>query len=392
MMKGIKKMAEKIVKKDWVSNFTLIGKPKISEDYTYKIDEKSEKSNWVYNSLNLGIDCGEKHGVVYAEMMGGYSEDNENKIYAHGKKDDGSDDFEQQLVVDWDDRFNDDVLEDVGDLSFITVGLEKTDKGQTFYKKFLSAYDAIAYIKEHLTDNMVVNVRGNLKYSSYNDSVQIRKNITSIALSKADDVSKYKATFTQSILIDKDSASFKNIDKDKGIMYVDARVLDYVKEINGVEVKGQYPYKKTFEFAMNFENEKQCKTIYEKLLKVKKGVTQTTFEGEFIEGGAVVTTTLEDLPDEIKDLVLAGVYSEEEACAKCTANGNRERRMVLKKPMIKLVGDDKVPVVQRFENRYSEEDLILDCLNKVKANEPYTDDDEAPFDTDDNSMDWLNSL
>ena len=67
-------MAEKIVKKDWVSNFTLIGKPKISEDYTFKIDEKSEKSAWVYNSLNLGIDCGEKYGVVYAEMMGGYSE------------------------------------------------------------------------------------------------------------------------------------------------------------------------------------------------------------------------------------------------------------------------------------------------------------------------------
>lgn len=387
-------MAEKIVKKDWVSNFTLIGKPKISEDYTFKIDERSEKSAWVYNSLNLGIDCGEKYGVVYAEMMGGYSDENENKIFAHGKKDDGSDDFEKQLVIDWDDRFNDDVLEDVGDLSFITVGLEKTDKGQTFYKKFLSAYDAIAYIKEHLTEDMAVNVRGNLKYSTYNDVTQVRKNITSIALSKAEDSSKYKATFTQSILIDKDSASLKadNIDKDKGVVFVDARVLDYAKEVNGVEVKGQYPYKKKFEFALNFENEKQCKIIYEKLLKVKKGITQTTFEGEFIEGGAVVTTTFDDLPDEIKDLVLAGVYSEEEACAKCTANSNREKRMVLKKPMIKLVGDDKVPVIQRFEERFTEEDLILDCFKKVDADEPYSDDDEAPFDTDDNSMDWLNNL
>lgn len=384
-------MAEKITKKDWVSNFTLVGKP-IINDYTFKIDEKSEKSNWIYNALNLGVDCGEKYGTVYAEMMGGYSEENENRIYAHGKNDDGSDDFESQVVVAWEDRFNDEVLEDIGDLSFITIGLEKTNADKTHYKKFLSAYDAISYIKEHLTSDMVINVRGNLKYSSYNDTVQVRKNITSIALSKADDTSKYKATFTQSILIDKDSASFKNIDKDKGVMYVDARVLDYAKEFNGIEVKGQIPYKKTFEFAMNFENEKQCKTIYEKLLKVKKGITQTTFEGDFIEGGAVVTATLDDLPDEIKDLVLAGVYSEEEACAKCTANGSRERRMILKKPMIKLVGDDKIPVVQRFEGRYDEEDLILDCLNKTKANEPYTDDDEAPFDTDDNSMDWLNSL
>ena len=48
-----------IMKKDWISNFNLIGVPKIN-DYTFKINEKSEKSSWVYNSLNLGIDCGEK--------------------------------------------------------------------------------------------------------------------------------------------------------------------------------------------------------------------------------------------------------------------------------------------------------------------------------------------
>ena len=108
---------KKVIKKsDWVSNFTLIGKPVIN-DYTYKIDEKSEKSKWVYNALNLGVDCGEKHGTVYAEMMGGYSEENENRIYAHGKKDDGSDDFDQQITVDWNDRFKDEVLEDIGDLS-----------------------------------------------------------------------------------------------------------------------------------------------------------------------------------------------------------------------------------------------------------------------------------
>lgn len=390
-------MAEKkvIKKSDWVSNFTLIGKPKISDDYTFKIDERSEKSQWAYNSMNLGIDCGEKHGVVYAEMMGGYSEENENKIYAHGKKDDGSDDFENQIVVDWDDRFNDSVLEEIGELSFITVGLEKTDKDKTFYKKFLSAYDAIAYVKEHLTENMVVNVRGNLKYSSYNDNVQVRKNITSIALSKADDASKYKATFNQSVLIDKDSASLKNIDKDKGVMYVDTKVLDYVKEVNGIEVKGQYPYNKQFEFELNLENEKQCKTIYEKLFKIKKGVTQITFEGEFVEGGAVVTATWDDIPDDIKDLVDMGMYSKEEALAKCTANGSRERRMVLKKPMIKLVGDDKTPVIQKFDERYKEEDLILDYL--FDGNK--SDDDKPPFDADDDSdsgsddsMAWLNNL
>ena len=385
-------MAEKktITKKDWQSSFNLIGRPVVN-DYTFKIDEKSEKSNWVYNSLNLGVDCGEKHGTVYAEMMGGYSEENENRIYAHGKKDDGSDNFDAQIVVPWEDRFKDEVLEEIGDLSFITVGLEKTNADKTYYKKFLSAYDAIAYIKEHLTDDMIVNVRGNLKYSEYNGTVQVRKNITSIALSKAEDSSKYKATFTQSVLLDKDSASLKEIDKDKGVMFVNARVLDYVKEINGIEVKGQYPYKKQFEFAMDFSNETQCKKIYEKLFKVKKAVSQVTFDGDFIEGGAVVTTTIDDLPDEIRDLVEMGVYTEEEACAKCTANGNRERRMVLRKPSIKLVGEEKTPVIQVFSERYEEDDLYLDYLYKNKAADN-SEADAGEESGDDNNLDWLSKL
>lgn len=385
-------MEKKVIKKsDWIANFTLVGKPVIN-DYTFKMDEKSEKSKWIYNAMNLGVDCSDRHGTVYCEMMGGYSEENENRIYVNPKKEDGSTDFENQMVVDWNDRFNDEVLEDISDMSFLTVGLEKTNADKTYYKKFLSAYDAIAYIKDHLREDMTICVRGNLKYSEYNGNVQVRKNITSIALSKADDSSKYKATFTQSILIDKDSASLKNIDKDKSVMYVDARVLDYVKEVNGIEVKGQYPYKKQFEFALNLENEKQCKTVHEKLFKVKKGVSQVTFEGEFIEGGAVVTASWDDIPDDIKDLVEMGVYTKEEALAKCTANGGRERRMVLKKPMIKLVGDEKVPVVQKFEERFTEDDLYLDYLYKGKASNNDSDEDSEEESSADTSMDWLNKL
>lgn len=389
-------MSEKKVinRSDWVARFNLIGRPVLG-DYTYKINEKSEKSQWVYNSLNLAIDCGERFGTVYCECLGGYSEGGDNKIYVHGKDENGNDDFKKKIEVSWDDRENEDVLEEVGGLSFFVVGLEKTSEGKTFYKRFLSSYDAIAYIKEHLTEDMVVNISGDLKYSTYNDNVQVRKNITNIVLSKVDDPANYKATFTQTVLIDKDSASLKNIDKDKGVLYIDTRVLDYVKEVNGVEVKGQYPYPKRFEFAMDFSKETQCKKIMDKLFKVKKGITQITFEGEFIEGGAVVTATWDDIPDDIKDLVEMGVYSKEEALAKCTANGSRERRMVLVKPQIKLVGEEKTPVIQRFEERFTEEDLVLDYLYDSKKSD--TKDDKPPFDVEetteeDDSMSWLANL
>lgn len=381
----------KIEKKNWKSSFNLIGKPVIN-DFTYKLDEHSEKSAWVYNALNLGIYCGEKYGSIWAEMMGGYSENGENKIFCHGKDDDGNDDYKTQIIVDFEDRFNDNVLEQIGDTSFITVGLEKTNKGKTFYKKFLSAYDAIIYINEHLTEDMVVNVRGNLQYSIYNDNVQVRKKITNIALSKVDDPADYKATFAQSILIDKDSASFKNIDKDKGVMYIDTRVLDYVKEINGVEIKGQYPYNKTFEFAMDFSDEKNCKKIMDKLFKVKDGVTQINMEGDFIESGATVNTTWDDIPDEIKELVEMGIYKKEDALASCAARGSRERRMVLTHPLITPASEDTLPFVQKFEGQYEEEDLVFDLNND---DEPYTDDDEPPFDTDESSdseLSWLDAL
>ena len=283
-------MAEKkvISKENWVSTFNLVGKPKISDDYTFVLDQRSEKSQWISNKMNLGIDCGEKHGVVYGEMFGGYSENGGNKIFAHGKKDDGSDDFDKPIIVDWEDRFDEGILEEIGDLSFVTVGLEKTSEDKTFYKKILSQYDAILYIKEHLTEDMVVNVKGRLAFSLYNGNTQVKKNITSIVLSKVEEPSKYKATFTQSVLLDKDSVNLKDIDKDRGIMYVNARVLDYLKEYKGVklvnakgeEKGGQFPFNKQFEFEVDPTNEQLYKTIYEKVFKVKKGISQITFEGE----------------------------------------------------------------------------------------------------------------
>lgn len=384
-------MSNSIAKKDWSNSFNLVGKP-IVNDYTFKIDEQSAKSSWIYNSMNLGVDCGEKHGTVYAEMMGGYSPESDNVRKVWGKNEDGGADFSTSIEVSWDDRFNEEILENVADLSMITVGLEKTDKGKTYYKKFLNEYDAIAYIKEHLTSDMVVNVKGTLKYSMYNDQTQIRKTINSIVLSSVDDPSKYRATFTQSILLDKESASLKkdNIDKDKGVMYVNARVLDYVKEYNGVEVRGQFPYNIQFEFEMPFDDQDKCKKIVDNVFKVKKGITQITFDGNFVEGGATVTATLDDIPDDIKALIDMGLYEESEALAKCSSNGNRERRMVLRKPAIKLIGEDRTPLIQKFEERYEESDLMLDCM--VKGNDDNVPWDEEESESSGDDMDWLNDL
>ena len=378
-----------IKKKDWISNFTLVGELKLG-DYSYKLDEVSENNpDYVYNSLNLGVDCGEKHGTVFCEMFGGYNTKKDNIIYAHGKKEDGKDDWENSITVDWDDRNNDDILDGIGDSCFVTVGLEKTEKGKTYYKQFLSAYDAIKYINETAESGMVVNVKGKLQFSQYKDTVQVRKNITSIVLSKVEKVADYKAVFTQTVLLDKDSVDKKNIDKDKGVLYLDTTVLDYVSKIGNTEVKSQYPFHYTFDFAMNFEDEKKCKLIMDKVLKVKKGYTQITFEGEFVESGATVEVTMDDVPDDIKELIEAGIYTEEQALERCSANGNRERRMILMRPVIRLIGDDKIPTIQKFEERYTEEDLTVDVSFEDETADDVNDSDDTDDDDDDFNIEDL---
>lgn len=397
-----KKEKKKLERKNWSNSFILKGAAIIS-DFTYKIDEKAEKSDWIYNSLNLDINCGEICGTVKSELMGGYGSERDNVIYVHGKKDDGTDDYENRFEIDWDDRFDEDILESIGDNCFFTAGLEKDKDEKIVYKKFLSPYDFINYVKETLTDGAVVNVKGNTKFSKYNDELQTKKEIKSIVLSKSER-KDFRATFIQTMLLTKDSIG--KPDKTKGILPIYGKVLEYAKEINGKIVKGQVPYEKAFEYELDFEDKEKTEKVIAKLFKVRKGVTEITFEGEFIEGGAAVTVTEDDIPDDIKELIDIGVFTLEEALTKCSTNNKKERRMVIRKPFIKKIGseDNKVATIQKFDNKYDEEDLILDCMIETENTdgddiETHNIDVDDKEDTKINDIindldndDWLNNI
>jgi len=388
------KEKKKLERKNWISSFALIGEAKVNDEYSFSMDNKSEKSDWVYHRMNLGVDCGDICGTVYAELMGGYGAERDMVVYVHGKNEDGTDDWDNRFEIDWDDRDNEEILETVGDFCFMTVGIEKSKEGKTFYKKFLTQYDLIAYVKEHLEDGMVVNVKGNLKYSSYNGNTQVKKEINSIALSKAENRSKYGAKFIQTMLLTKDSIGAT--DKENGVIQINAKVLDYLKEYKGKTVKAQIPYAKTFEFEADLSNKEMVEKIMTKVFKVTKGVTEATFEGDLVEGGAVVNVTVDDIPDDIKVLIELGVYTEEEALQKCSDDTNKARRMVIRKPQIKMVEDadgNKTPVIQKFEKKYAEEDLVMDFMDEEdesvdEAQEPT----EEPIIATEEEEDWLKDL
>ena len=374
--------------KKGVSQFQLIGEAKIN-DYTFKIDEQSA-SGWIYNSMNLGVDCGNGN-TVYCDMMGGYSSVNDSVIYVHGKteNDNGKevDDYENRFTVDWDDRFDEDIIEEIGNQCFITVGLEKDNKGKTFAKKILSAYDAIEYIKSNLEEGMVINVKGNLKYSSYQGNTQVKKEVTSVFLSKADDPSKYSATFQQTILIDKDSLD--KYDKESGSFPINAYVVDYVGKYgeNKQEIRQNVAFPKTFQFNISETELEKGTKLANKLFKAKKdNVNELLVEGDIIEGQAKINITLDDVPDDIKELIELGAYTEEEALAKCAVGNTREKKMVIRKPVIRIVGegDDKTPTIIRTDNKYKFDDLIF--LSQL-INEDDDDDSKGKASDKDNSND-----
>ena len=379
-----------IKKTNWTSNFTLIGKARIN-DNSFKIDETSE-SGFCYSNMNLGVDCGEKYGIVYANMMGGYATNRDNVLYVHGKKDDGKDDWENRFTINWDDRFDDAILDEVGDSCFINIGIETTENDKIYVQRFLSAYDAIKYVSENLTADTVINVKGMLKYNFYKENVSLQRNITSIFLSKAEP-ENYKATFTQSVLIDKDSLNPKeDVDVENGVAKVHVRILDYAKELNGIEYKGQYPY--TFTFDYDFTDKKVFKLFYDKFFNVKKDIRQINFEGAFINSGATITATMDDVPDDVKQLIEMGLYTEEEILTKYAGQGNTERRYVLVRPIIRIEGDDenKVAVPQVFDERYTEADLEIQIENSNSNSDFDSIDTSALIDDSNDDLDWLSEL
>lgn len=314
--------------------------------------------------MYVGVDCG-KGNIVYAEMRSGFFPDKDNVIRAYDKTEKDDAGKSKSVEIAWEDRFDEALLDNIADSSFLTVGVEKDVKGKTLYKKFLTAYDAVEYLNEHLEDGAVVNVKGNIGYSEYDGNVSIKKEITSIVLSKVEEEDDFKATFSQTVLVDTKSIGKK--DEEKGTMILNAYVIDYVgsPKIDGekVAIKKNITYPIAFEVAIN-ENPEVTAKMLQRFFKPKKKnyLNEITVVGNLIEGATVVNITEDDIPDDIKELIAMGLYSEEEAEKKCAVgNGNREKRMVIVKPDISYVGqgEERKPTVAFEENKYEDSDLYF---------------------------------
>lgn len=372
-----KEKERKALKKGKAS-FNLIGRVKVT-DKTFNLDN-SYDSGWTDNSMYVGVDCGGGN-VIYAEMRSGFFPDKDNVIRAYSKDEKDDEGKSKSVEIAWEDRLDESLYDSISDSSFLTVGVEKDVKEKTVYKKFLTAYDAVDYLNEHLEDGMIVNVKGTLGYSEYEENVSTKKDITSIVLSKVEDEKDFKATFSQTILVDSKSIGKKN--EEKNTIELSAYVVDYVgkPKIDGekIVVRQNVTFPKTFEVAIN-ENPEITAKMLQKFFKPKKGkVAEITVTGNLVEGGSTVVITEDDIPDDIKELIEMGLYSEEEAEKKIAVgnNGNREKRMIILKPDITYVGKDenRKPTVAFEDAKYDEGDLYFyeQAINEAFANSENAD-------------------
>lgn len=394
------KIKERKALKKGKAVFNLIGRVKVT-DKTFNLDN-SYDSGWTDNSMYVGVDCGNGN-TVYAEMISGFFPNKDNVIRAYSKDEKDNTGKSKSVEIAWEDRLDESLYDSISDSSFLTVGVEKDVKDKTVYKKFLTAYDAVEYLNEHLEDGMIVNVKGTIGYSEYEGNVSTKKEITSIVLSKIDNEADFRATFSQTILVDSKSIGKKNNDKDT--MELAAYVVDYVgkPKIDGekIEVKKNVTYPKTFEVAIN-ENPEITAKMLQRFFKPKKGkITEITVTGNLVEGGSTVNITEDDIPDDIKELIEMGLYSEEEAEKKiAVGNGSRERRMIIVKPDITYVGtgDDRKPTVAFEDGKYDEDDLYFYEQALLDAGaEPSSDDDtdsenEETSSEDDDLLAMLESM
>ena len=383
------KKNEKTPLKKGASQFNIIGKVKLN-DNTFNIDSESQKSDWISSTMLLNVDVG--NGVVQSKLWGGYGATRDNVIYVNGVKKDEKGkpvtDYENRFTIDWDDRFDDKILETIGEDCFIRVGIEKDNKGKTYVKKFLSAYDAVEYLSEHLEDGTIVNVTGTMQYQPYEDGVSVTRNIKSIYLSTKEE-KDFKAEFRQSILLDSDSIG--RFDREKNTYPIDAYVVDYVGKVDDVEVKQNVVFPKTFYFdVINAEAPEKTKALLDKFFKPSKKNTilELGVIGTFATGGAIATVTYDDLDDDVKLMVDSEMITEEEAFAKYT-NGKKDSRMVIKQFITKNDSEDadkKHLVIMREDGKYTPDDFVF--ISQFID----TDDEEEAVEVDDDDEIDINEL
>lgn len=305
----------------------LAGKAKIVEDSFGS--KQVSKSGYVYRRAGFAVKVGETRSI-YVTLMGGYSQGNP-VIYAQNKDN-------EQMQINWKQRNNPEILKQVADYSFINMAIEKDEDGNLIQKKFLSEYDAIEYMSEHLEDGANVLINATANYSLYNDDTQRDFNITSISLdlgytdSKTGEKHEARtpaARLTQTYLITSESLSddYEQELAEEEKTTINAWVPQYLSKLNGESIKRVVALPQKFTVRVKEGNVDKAKLLLDRFIIPEDSdiVREITLRMDILDGYSTSQgkIDLEDLDDEVREMLEMGLTSEEDLNKQLFVSGDR---------------------------------------------------------------------
>lgn len=376
------------------SRFSFCGTPVIPKQkadtkrpFCKEISKKDEKTKETKKMLSMTF------GIKETDMNMAFVEafDSQQKVIKTMDVDN------EKMDVDWDDRFDEDIIEKVANYRKYIVDLGDEHGGR---QEFITAYDMIEHLREHLPnyDGRVV-VTGQFTRDWYAKKKTYFSKFRIQNVFAAPEERKNRLLLTMDLFYNKSSLDDSDFDENKK-MTLDCYIEQYINKDEG---RKYVPIQVVFSGAKyDLENEKHKKLFDYKMkyIKVKnKNMVHIPWEIVLLRGAEEAEFDESMLTDSQREQVELGIKSVDDFRPKGNIYGDRIDEFRLFEP--KLEGDYADGVLEcddtadEFEEKIfvpaadetMEEAKKNSKSAKSKSKKDEDDDDEPPFDKDEDNDD-----
>jgi hypothetical protein len=376
------------------SRFSFCGTPVIPKQkadtkrpFCKEISKKDEKTKETKKMLSMTF------GIKETDMNMAFVEafDSQQKVIKTMDVDN------EKMDVDWDDRFDEDIIEKVANYRKYIVDLGDEHGGR---QEFITAYDMIEHLREHLPnyDGRVV-VTGQFTRDWYAKKKTYFSKFRIQNVFAAPEERKNRLLLTMDLFYNKNSLDDSDFDENKK-MTLDCYIEQYINKDEG---RKYVPIQVVFSGAKyDLENEKHKKLFDYKMkyIKVKnKNMVHIPWEIVLLRGAEEAEFDESMLTDSQREQVELGIKSVDDFRPKGNIYGDRIDEFRLFEP--KLEGDYADGVLEcddtadEFEEKIfvpaadetMEEAKKNSKSAKSKSKKDEDDDDEPPFDKDEDKDD-----
>lgn len=377
------------------SRFSFCGTPVIPKQkadtkrpFCKEITKKDEKTKETKKMLSMTF------GIKETDMNMAFVEafDSQQKVIKTMDTDN------EKLDVDWDDRFNEDIISKVASYRKYIVDLGDDHGGR---QEFITAYDMIEHLREYLPDyDGRVVVTGQFTRDWYAKKKMYFSKFRVQNVFAAPEERKNRLLLTMDLFYNKASLDDSDFDESKK-MTLDCFIEQYINKDEG---RKYVPIQVVFSGAKyDLENEKHKKLFDYKMkyIKVKnKNMVHIPWEIVLLRGAEEAEFDESMLTDSQREQVELGIKTVDDFRPKGNVYGDRIDEFRLFEP--KLEGDYADGVLEcddtadEFEEKIyvpaqdeTMEEAKKNSKSSSKAKKDEDEDDEPPFDKDDDDKDGV---